>query len=151
MSIQTQNNKSINLVELSAGKYKIGLDKSSESKYIALANRWDLIIKCVNGEIFPYSSKAFGFHCTKKIIRNRLLKDHPEIAVRNWSDNGEAIFLFEQNEFELISKYAVPRKIRKLSENQRSAFVKSGNKALKVYRESNAKTRNMAQNQAIIR
>jgi hypothetical protein len=146
---QTQKNKPINLFELSAGKYKIGLDKSSESKYIALANRWDLLIKCVNGEIYPFSSKLLAFHCVKRIIRNRLHEDYPKIEVRNWSDRGEAIFLFEPKDFNLIEKYAAPRKIRRLSEKHKTILAKAGSEALKAYRNTNSKTQILVTSQTI--
>jgi hypothetical protein len=146
---KTEKYNPVDIIELASGRYKVGLDMASGRKSINKADSWDLVIKCVNGEIFPYSNKLFGFHCKKKIIRNRLIEDHPEIAVRNWSDNGEAIFLFEQKDFDLIEKYAAPRKIRKLSENHRTILVKAGSEALKAYRNTNSKRQNLVTNQTI--
>jgi hypothetical protein len=146
---KTEKYNPVDIIKLASGRYKVGLDMASERKSINKADPWDLVIKCVNGEIFPYSNKLFGFHCTKKIIRNRLFEDHPEIAVRNWSDRGEAIFLFEPKDFNLIEKYAAPRKIRKLSEHHKATLVRYGCEALNVYRKDSSKSQKLAKNQAI--
>ena len=129
----------VNLERLAEGKYKLGTDEASETKYIGYADRWDLVIKCFNGEIYPFSDRLLAFHCIKKIIRNRLHKEYGEVAVRNWSDNGEAIFLFELNQFELIAKYAKPKKRRILSPVHRLVLTSAGTEALKRYRESHSK------------
>jgi hypothetical protein len=148
--MKTENNKPVDIINMASGRYRIGLDEACESTSINKADPWDLVIKCVNGEIYPFSNRLLAFHCAKRIIRNRLNKDCPKIAVRNWSDNGEAIFLFEQRDFDLVKKYAAPRKIRKLSENRKADFVKSGSEALIDYRKSKANSQNLTQIQEII-
>jgi hypothetical protein len=143
-AMKIEKRKTVDIIKLASDKYKVDLDKGCESKTVKKADRWELIIKCTNGEIYPFSNELLGFHCVRKIIRNRLHEEHPEIVARNWSDNGEAIFLFELEQFGLIAKYAKPRKIRKLSEEHKAILAKSSREALKAYRKSNSKLQNMA-------
>jgi hypothetical protein len=147
---KTEKYNPVDIIKLASGRYKVGLDMASEKKLISKADPWELVIKCVNGEIFPYSNELFGFHCIKWIIRYGLHMDYPQIAFRNWSDNGQAIFLFELKDFNLIEKYAAPRKIRKLSENHKAILVKSGCEALNAYRKTNSKSQKLARNKAIL-
>jgi len=66
-----------------------------------------------------------GFHCTSRIIRKRLHEKYPEIQVRNWSDDGEAIFLFPVELFDIVAEYARPRKKRQISANHLKKLTES--------------------------
>jgi hypothetical protein len=147
--MNTENNKPVDIIGLASGRYKIGFEEACESKSINKADSWELVILCKFGEIFPYSNRILGFHCKGRIMRNRIHEDCPNITVRNWSDSGEAIFLFEEKDFELIAKYALPKKIKRLSGKRKEAFINDGREALKVAQKSLANKANFGGNKAI--
>lgn len=118
--------KPINLKELFGDRFKIIIDEAAEGEPGGKTDPWYLVIPCRNGSISPYSDELLAFHCTARGIRTRLHKDHLEIEVRNWSDDGEAIFLFNPDQFDLVANYAKPRRRRQISEKERSRLAKMG-------------------------
>ena len=112
----------IDLKEKFGKQYKIGYDPAvevGESKH----DPWNYLILCKHGNIYPYSAKKLAFYCIGSGIRKKLHKEHPDIEVYNWSDDGEAIFPFFLDQFDLIAKYAKPRRKRRLSEEQKQIQV----------------------------
>ena len=129
----------INLKELYGKHYKIGLDPAAKHEKGGSGDPWYFMILCRRGNIYPYSDKLLGFYCTKGKTRNRLHDEHPEIQVHNWADDGEAIFLFPVELFNLIAKYAQPRTKRILSAEHRKKLTEAGTKALRKYKNINSK------------
>ena len=109
----------INLKEQYGDRFKISLDEAAFCEDESKKDSWYFKILCKYGNIYPVSDKKLGFHCTGERIRGRLHKDHPEIEVRNWSDNGEAIFIFGQEQIDIIAEYARPKRKRKISQKER--------------------------------
>ena len=134
----------VNLKDLFGDRYRVGLDDSTQHEPGARKDPWHYVIPCRNGSISPFSDELLAFHCTARGIRTRLHRHHPEIDVRNWSDDGEAIFLFRPDQFDLMTKYAKPRRKRRLSPEHRQKLVKAGSLALKSYRKSNSNRDQMA-------
>ncbi len=132
--------KPIDLKLLYGTRFKVILDESVKLEPGARSDLWNYLIPCKNGSIYPFSNTLLEYHCTARGIRTRLNKEHPEIVVRNWSDDGEAIFLFQVDQFDLIAEYARPRRKRRLSAKHREKLVKAGSEALKSYRKSNSKS-----------
>ena len=120
----------INLKDLYGKRYKIGFDPSVQYEEGGKRDPWYYLILCRSGNIYPYSDELLGFHCTSRIIRNRLHKEHPEIRVQNWSDDGEAIFLFPVELFDIVAEYAKPRKKRQVSESERKRLAEIGQRFL---------------------
>ena len=119
----------INLKEHYGDRFKIGLDEAAFCEDESKKNPWYFKIMCKYGDIYPVSDKKLGFHCTGERIRGRLHKDHPKIEVHNWSDDGEAIFIFDQELFYIIAEYAKPRLKpgrKKLSKNERKKLENAG-------------------------
>jgi len=118
----------INLKEQYGDRFKIGLDEAAFCEGESKKDPWYFKILCKYGDIYPVSDKRLGFHCTGERIRARLHKDHPEIEVHNWSDDGEAIFIFDQEQFDIISEYAKPRLKRKTSQKERQRLAEMSRK-----------------------
>jgi len=119
----------INLKEKYGDRFKIGLDEAAFCEDESKKDPWYFKILCKYGDIYPVSDKKLGFHCTGERIRGRLHKEHPEIEVQNWSDDGEAIFIFEPEQFDIIAEYAKPRLKpgrKKLSQNERKKLENAG-------------------------
>ena len=116
----------INLKDLFGVRYRVRVDESAVQEPGAKTDPWNYLIPCRHGTISPYSDKLLAFHCTAQGIRGRLHKDYPEITVQNWSDDGEAIFLFRLNQFDLVAEYAKPRRKKQVSVNERSRLAEIG-------------------------
>ena len=124
----------IDLRQLYGEYFRIQLDEAAECEPGGRNNPWYYQIPCKFGHIYPVSDKLLGFWCESGTIRGRLHREHPEIDVTNWSDDGEAIFLFTPNQMDIIAKYARPKKKRKLSEEHRQKLAKAGRDALQKHR-----------------
>jgi hypothetical protein len=131
--------KPLNLKEMFDDRYRVVFDESVKGEPGARSDPWNYIIPCRSGNLYPFSVTFLAFYCSARGIRTRLYNEHPEIEVRNWSDDGEAIFLFRPNQFDLIAKYAKPRRKRRLSAEHRKKLVLAGSQALESYRKSNSK------------
>jgi hypothetical protein len=130
----------INLKELFKDRFRVTIDDSVIGEGGARSDPWNFIIPCRSGDIYPFSDQLLAFYCSARGIRTRLHKEHSEIEVRNWSDNGEAIFLFRPDQIDLIVQYAKPRRKRRLSPEHRKKLVMAGSQALESYRKSNSKS-----------
>jgi hypothetical protein len=115
----------LNLRKLYGDKYKITLDESAFCPGESKKNPWYFQVACKYGVVYPYSNKELAFYCESQKIRDRLHREHPEIKVVNWSDDGEAIFIFDPKKFDLIANYAWPRKRRRLSEEHKKKLINS--------------------------
>ena len=116
----------INLKNLFGNRYRIIPDESARHEPGAKKDPWHYVIPCKNGSISPFFAELLAFHCTARGIRTRLHRQHPEIEVQNWSDDGQAIFLFRPDQFDLVAGYARPRRKGRISERERSRLAKSG-------------------------
>ena len=115
-----------NLKDLFGDRYRVALDESARHESGAKADPWHYVIPCRYGSISPFSGELLAFHCRARGIRTHLHRDHPEIEVRNWSDDGEAMFLFTVDQFDLVAEYAKPRRKRRISEKERARLAKIG-------------------------
>jgi len=118
--------KPINLQNLYGKRFKIVIDESAFQPGERKDDPWYYQIPCKIGHIYPYSDKMLGFYCESGNIRNRLHREHPEIEVVNWSDDGEAIFLFTPDQFNIVAEYAKPKRKRRLSQEHRRKLEISG-------------------------
>lgn len=134
----------INLRELFGNRYKIGLDPAAKDEAGGKNDPWHYLIPCRFGHIYPYSGKLLAYYCMGPGIRAKINRNHPEIEILNWSDDGEATFLFPIEKFNLISGYAKPKRKRKLSPNHRESLTRAGTEALRSYRKANSKVRKTA-------
>ncbi len=116
----------VNLKKLFSDRYRITLDESARHEPGAKNDPWHFVIPCRRGTISPFSAELLAFHCTARGIRDRLHRDHPEIEVQNWSDDGEAVFLFHLDQFDLVAEYAKPRRKKRISEKERLRLAKIG-------------------------
>jgi len=128
--------KPINLQNLYGKRFKIVLDESASCPGESKDNPWYYQIPCKFGHIYSYSDKKLGFYCESGNIRNRLHREHPKIEVVNWSDDGEAIFLFTYDQFENVARYARPKRKKRLSQEHRRKLTNAGTDALKRHRKS---------------
>lgn len=126
----------INLKELYGLKYKILYDESSNFIRSLKKDPWYFNIPCRYGIIYPYSDIKLAYLCTGKKIFTALHKKHAEIEVVNFSDFGEAIFLFKIEQFNIIAEYAKPCNKRTLSKDHKQSLCRAGTEALKKYRNS---------------
>ena len=122
----TDDIKPIDLRQLYGEYFRIQLDEAAECESGGRNNPWYYQIPCKFGHIYPVSEKLLGFWCESGTIRRRLHREHPEINVTNWSDDGEAIFLFAPDQMDIIAEYAQPKKKRRLSDEHKKKLAKSG-------------------------
>ncbi|MEW5924345.1 MAG: hypothetical protein AB1746_10190, partial [Candidatus Zixiibacteriota bacterium] len=118
----------INLKEQYGDKFKIGLDEAASCEGESKKDPWYFLIPCKYGDIYPFSDRRLAFLCNGAGIRSRLQKEHPEIEVRNWSDNGETVFVFDPEQFNIIAEYAKPRRKRKVSPKERQRLSEMSRK-----------------------
>jgi len=137
----------IDIKKLYGNKYRIEFDPSYEK---GLNKIEFYIIPCKYGYIYAYSEEYLVFYCTGKKIKNKLHSDHSEIEMRNESDNGEAMFIFKEELFNIIAEYARPKRKKVLSENNKIRFIQAGREALKKYRNNNDKSRKSGQGKEIM-
>ncbi len=116
----------VDLKDLFGDRYRVALDESARHESGAKKDLWYFMLLCRYGSIYPFSARLLAFHCTARGIRTRLHRDHPEIEVRNLSDDGEAIFLFRPDQIELVAEYAKPRRKRRISEKERDRLAEIG-------------------------
>lgn len=115
----------LNLKKIYGEKYKINLDESAHCPGESTKDPWYFQIPSKYGHFYPYSDEMLGFYCESGRVRGRLHRQHPEIEVRNWSDDGEAIFLFRPEQFNLVVKYAQPKRRKRLSEEHKAKLANS--------------------------
>lgn len=113
----------VDLKKLFGDRHRVGLDESARYEPGGKKDLWYFLLLCRHGSIYPFSSELLAFHCMARGIRTLLHRDHLEIEVRNWSDDGEAIFLFRPDKFDLVAEYAKPKRKRRLSVKQRQTQV----------------------------
>jgi len=126
----------LNLKELFGDKYKIAIDESASCPGESKDNPWYYQIPCKFGHIYSYSDKELGFYCESGKIRNRLHQEHTDIEITNWSDDGEAVFLFTPDQFKIVAEFAKPKRKRRLSQEHRRKLTNAGTDALKRHRKS---------------
>ncbi len=119
----------IDLRALCGHCYKIALDEAAGHESGGKNDPWYYLIPCERGHISPFSDKHLAYYCCGTKIRARLRRDHPELEVRQWSDDGEAVFLFTPDALEIVAEYAKPKKRRRLSPEQREQFVAVGRRS----------------------
>lgn len=116
----------INLREHYGELYRIVKDESAYCEEGGRKEPWYFQIPCVFGHLYPFSHSLIAFYCASRIIRNRFHKEHPTIDVRQWADDGESVFLFEPEQFDLVAEYAKPKRKRRVSDDQRQRLVEMG-------------------------
>jgi len=136
MNVDNFKIKQLNLKELFEKRFKIAIDESAFQLGESKDNPWYFQVPCKYGHIYPYSDKVLGFYCESGNIRKRLNREHPGIEIINWSDDGEAVFLFTPDQFDLIAKYAKPKRKKRLSQDHRRKLTSAGTDALKRHRKS---------------
>lgn len=117
--------KPLDLKNLFGLRFIIELDPAASCEPGGKTDPWYYQIPGKHGHIYPFSDKLLAYHCTGQKIRARLHRDHPELEVRQWTDDGEAVFLFTTLQFDMIAKYAQPRKRRRLSMEHRQKLAES--------------------------
>ena len=125
----------LNLKELYGARFKIELDEAAFCEPGGRKNPWYFKVLCRYGDIYPYSDLLLGFFCNAAKVRGRLHQDHPEIEVRQWSDIGEAVFLFRPDQFDLVAQYARPRKRRQISDREKKRLARIGTEALRRHKK----------------
>jgi hypothetical protein len=124
--VGTMKMKLINLRERFAGRFKIDLDEAAFCETGGKKNPWYYRIACRYGDIYPYSNSLLGFHCVGEKIRSRLRKEHPELEYLDWSDDGECVFLFRPDQFDMIATYAKPKRKRRISKKRSKQLAEAG-------------------------
>jgi len=119
----------IDLKALFGRRYKITLDEAAGHEPGGKNDPWYCLIPCERGHIYPFSDRLLAYCCCGTKIRARLRRDYPELEVRQWSDDGEAVFLFTPDALEIIAEYAKPKRRRRLSSKQREQFVAVGRRS----------------------
>jgi len=116
----------VNLKERFGKKYRIGHDPAAKHEPGGMSDPWMFTIRCQFGEIYPYGGEKLAFHCTGSIVRQKIKEAFPDMEISNWSDDGEAIFIFYVEEFPKVAKFAKPRRRRQVSESEKQRLAKIG-------------------------
>jgi len=135
----------LNLRKIYGNCFKIVLDESAFLEPGGKKDPWYFQIPCKYGHLYPYSDKRIAFYCESGKVRARLLRNCPELEVRQCSDIGEAVFLFTPEQFDIVAEYARPRKKRRLSNKHKEKFIASGVSALKKHKKSKSNWQHSAQ------
>jgi len=105
-------------------EYKINYDQTAYAEQNGRKNPWHFQIPCKYGYIYPYSNTKLAFYCRGYKIKQRIIRELPEIELIQDGDI-EGVFIFTLNQFEKIAKYARPKKRRRLSEKHRNSLLES--------------------------
>lgn len=112
--------KCIDIKELFGNRYRIVFDEAVVSW---TSDPWYYQIPCLFGHIYPHSSDLLGFFCTGPVVMRRLHRQHPDLE---WTEcDGEGIFYFNLDQFDMVAGYAKPRKRRKLSSEHKRKLAES--------------------------
>jgi hypothetical protein len=142
--------KQIDLKTLAAGRFRLTFDEAASIEPGGKKDPWYQVIPCRYGQIYPFSDSLLAIHSKGSGIRRRL-QAIEGLTVLNWSDDGEAIFLFPQERFDRVAEIVKPRRKRHLSEANKKKLVEAGSRALKLCRKANTKCPKTAQGRAIAR
>lgn len=115
----------IDLKTIAAGRYKIALDEAASIEPGGKKDSWYQVIPCRYGQIYPYSDNLLAVYVQGLAARNRL-SGLAELTLCNWSDDGEAVFLFPLILLDLVAEVVKPRRKRRLSEGHKSALLDAG-------------------------
>jgi hypothetical protein len=138
----------IDLKAIAAGRFKIGFDEAALIEPGGKKDPWYLMIPCKYGQIYPYSDKLLAIHSKGSGIRQKL-SAIPGLTNHNWSDDGEAIFLFPLTLFDKVAEIVKPKRKRRLSESHKAKLVGAGVKALRLHQNSILNTPKTAKDKRI--
>jgi hypothetical protein len=125
----------IDLKTLAAGRFRLFYDEAALIEQGGKKDPWYQVIPCRYGQIYPYSDTLLAIHSKGSGIR-RKLQAIDGLKLHNWSDDGEAIFLFAPGLFDQVAEIVKPKRKRRLSASHKANLIESGTKALKAYQKS---------------
>jgi len=114
----------LNLYIIFAKTYKMAVDESAYNTSNGKLDPWYYQIPCKYGYIYPYSSTKLAFYCEGYKIKQKIIRELPEIELIQDGDI-EGVFIFTPDQFDKIAKYARPKKRRRLSEKHRNILMES--------------------------
>ncbi len=103
----------LNLRQLFGDRFKIELDDVYSGRPNSQGDPWYYLIPCKYGHIYPYSDRLLAYYCVGERVRAKLRREHPELECRQWSDDGECVFLFEPDQIDIIADHAQPHRKRR--------------------------------------
>jgi hypothetical protein len=112
----------IDLKTLASGRFRLSLDEAALIEPGGKKDPRYQVIPCRYGQIYPYSDTLLAIHSKGSGIR-RKLQATEGLTVRNWSDDGEAIFLFAPGLFSQVAEIVKPKRKRQLDPAQRRAAI----------------------------
>jgi len=115
----------LDLKQLYGNRYKITIDESALCEKETKRDPWYFQIPCKYGHIYPISDKYLGFWCDSGVIKARVEREAPEIELVQDSES-EGVFRFAPGQFEIVAKYARPRRRRRLSKEHKEKLTKAG-------------------------
>jgi len=116
----------IDLKDLFSKKYRIGHGPAAKHEPGGMSDPWYFTIRCQFGEIYPYGGEKLAFHCTGAIVRQKIKQAFPDMEISNWTDDGEACFIFHVDQLLKVLKFAKPRRRRQVSESEKERLAKIG-------------------------
>lgn len=134
----------IDLKTLAAGRFKLASDEAALTEPGGKKDPWYQVIPCRHGQIYPYSDSLLAIHSKGSGIRRRL-QAIDGLTIRNWSDDGEAIFLFPPALMDRVAEIVKPRRRKRLSEGHKARLIEAVTRALKVYQNSTVEARKQPQ------
>lgn len=116
----------VDLKDRFSHRYRIGHDPAAKHEAAGMSDPWMFTIRCQFGEIYPYGGEKLAFHCTGNIVRQKVKEAFPDMEISNWTDDGEAVFIFHVDRLPEIAKFAKPRRRRQVSESERQRLAEIG-------------------------
>jgi hypothetical protein len=135
----------IDLKTLAAGRFRLFYDEAALIEQGGKKDPWYRVIPCRYGQIYPYSDTLLAIHSKGTGVRQKL-QAIEGLTVRNWADDGEAIFLFAPALFDRVTEIAKPKRKRKLSDSHKAKLIEAGSKALKAYQNTSLNAPKKAKN-----
>jgi|WetSurMetagenome_2_1015567.scaffolds.fasta_scaffold1030569_1 hypothetical protein len=112
----------IDIKIMAACHFKLSQDEAASIEPGGRKDPWYQVIPCKYGQIYPYSETLLAVHSKGPGIR-RKLQDIKGLTIHNWSDDGEAIFLFAPVLFDQVAEIVKPKRKRQLDPAQRQVAV----------------------------
>ena len=104
------------------GVYRVGSDPAEEATHLPPGRRdpWLLVIPCRRGEIFPWGGTLLAVSVDGRPVTARKLA---QCGVCELVQDGDAekTFTFDVTDFEAVAEIVLPRRRRRLTDEQRHA------------------------------
>ena len=112
----------INLKELFGEQFKVGYEESYQAERGPNAwaeDPWLMVLECVHGHVYPHGGELLAVstnHGTNSPVANQIRKMAATTVTQDGTDGVNAVFHID--DFDAVAKIVLPRKRRRLTDEQ---------------------------------